>query len=983
MKASAKSNRGPHGLRALVALVTLVVFLASGALVSEAQAEYGIRDFQVNFEEKDGSFAGQAGSHPFAVTTSFGLNDLGEIGPFEFSTDGRPKEVVLQQIAGLVGDATAIKQCSTEDFLDVGAGPFGNFGSASECADNTVVGVQATAIVGPNVLMPSGPVYNVTPPPGVAVRLAFDVLTVPVTVDVGIKPGGDYNVTATLHNSPQIIEFFNTVIQLWGVPADPGHDVLRGFCGSNLYEPLGGEFGGFQPTYGEPCSANTSEAPFLTLPGNCNGPQETVFETDSWEDPDRWVSGSTLTHNNAEPPSPQGFSGCNKLNFSPKVNAKATSANAGAGSGLNFDIDFNDEGLTSPDGLAQSTMKKAKITLPEGVTVDPSIAEGIGVCSPGDLANEKIDTAPGGGCPQDSKIGTVEVDTPLLADTIDGQVYLAKPYDNLAEDSLIAFYIVLKNAKNGILVKLPAKVAPDPNTGQLVTTVDEAPQLPFSHFHFHFREGQRAPLITPSACGTYTTEAELTPWARPDDPVTQLSTFEITGGVDGGPCPSGGVPPFDPSFSGGALNNAAAAYSQFDMRLLRSDGEQDLTKFSATLPPGVVGNLSGVGKCSDADVAAAKGKTGTEELASPSCPPNSQIGTTIAGAGVGTALTYVPGHIYLGGPYHGDPLSVIAITPAVAGPFDAGDVVVQEALTLNPATAEVEVDGSASDPIPHILKGIPLKLRELRVEVDRRDFTLNPTSCAPSSVKATLWGSFLDVLSPADDKPVDRSDRYQAADCQALGFNPHLGLHLKGGTRRGSYPGLKAVYTPKSGDANVKGLVVRLPRSAFLEQGHIRTICTRVQYAAESCPAAARYGYIKAWTPLLEEPLQGPVWLRSSNHKLPDLVFDLRGLVNVEVSTRIDSVHGGIRASVENAPDAPISRVLLHMQGGKKGLIVNSRNLCFKPGRNHANVQGSGQNGKQFAAKPLMQTRCSKARKHKRHQRRARRARVARASAAG
>src|SRR5665811_150513 len=386
---------------------------------------------------------------------------------------------------------------------------------------------------------------------------------------------------------------------------------------------------------------------------------------------------------------------------------------------------------------------------------------------------------------------------------------------------------------------------------------------------------------------------------------------------------------------------------------------------------------SGITKCSEAAVAAAKAKTGLEERADPSCPPNSEIGKTIAGAGVGTALTYVPGKLYLGGPYHGDPLSVIAITPAVAGPFDTGTVVVQEALDLNPKTAEVEVDGSASDPIPHILKGIPLKLRELRVEVDRPNFTLNPTSCAPSSVEATLFGSYLDVFSPADDRPVDLSDRYQAANCLNLGFAPRLGLKLKGGTKRGNFPGLKAHYKPFSGHANIKDLVVRLPRSAFLEQGHIRTICTRVQFAADNCPKGAQYGYIRAWTPLLDEPLQGPVWLRSSNHKLPDLVFDLKGIVDVEVQTRIDSVRGGIRARVENAPDAPISRVILNMQGGKKGLIVNSRNLCTKR-KARANAQFIGQNGKRFKRKPALRPQCRHKAKRSSH---ARVSRVAGASA--
>jgi hypothetical protein len=308
---------------------------------------------------------------------------------------------------------------------------------------------------------------------------------------------------------------------------------------------------------------------------------------------------------------------------------------------------------------------------------------------------------------------------------------------------------------------------------------------------------------------------------------------------------------------------------------------------------------------------------------------------------------------------------VISITPALAGPFDAGTVAVQLALTLNSKTAEVEVDGAASDPIPHILKGIVLKLRDLRISVDRQNFTLNPTSCAPSSAKATLFGAYLNVFDPSDDVPVGLSTRYQAADCQSLPYKPAIDLQLKGGTRRGGHPGLLATYKARKGDANTKGLVIRLPRSAFLDQAHIRTICTRVQFAAKSCPPAAQYGYIKATTPLLDEPLEGPVWLRSSNHKLPDLVFDLHGLVDVEVSTRIDSAHGGIRASIESAPDAPLSKVVLRMQGGKKGLIVNSRNLCGATSK--ADVELTGQNGKVSTSNPVMKADCGGKRGHKRH----------------
>jgi hypothetical protein len=404
------------------------------------------------------------------------------------------------------------------------------------------------------------------------------------------------------------------------------------------------------------------------------------------------------------------------------------------------------------------------------------------------------------------------------------------------------------------------------------------------------------------------------------------------------------------------------------MRLIREDGEQDMTKFSSILPPGELGSLKGVAKCPDSAVPIAKAKTGREELAAPSCPASSLIGHTLAGAGVGGALTYVKGYVYLAGPYKGDPLSVIAVTPAVAGPFDAGTVVVRLALTLNPKTAEVEVDGANSDPIPHIIKGIVLKVRDLRVYVDRPNFTLNPTSCDESSARATLFGSYLDVFNPNDDVPVALSTRYQAANCLNLGFKPRLQLKLKGGTKRGGHPGLTANYVPRGGDANVKGLVVRLPRSAFLDQAHIRTICTRVQFAEDACPKGAQYGYIKAFTPLLDEPLQGPVWLRSSSHKLPDLVFDLHGLVDIEVAVRIDSARGGIRATVEDTPDAPLTKVVLQMQGAKKGLIINSRNLCGAKSR--ANVEFNAQNGKVSKSNPVMQPQCGGgSRKHKKRRR--------------
>jgi hypothetical protein len=395
-----------------------------------------------------------------------------------------------------------------------------------------------------------------------------------------------------------------------------------------------------------------------------------------------------------------------------------------------------------------------------------------------------------------------------------------------------------------------------------------------------------------------------------------------------------------------------------------------MTKISVKLPPGVVGKLAGLSKCSDAAIAQARSRTGKngghEELASPSCPASSEIGHTLGGAGVGQVLTYAEGKLYLSGPYNGAPLSVVSILPAVAGPFDIGTVVTRLALRINPKTAEVLVDGSSSDPIPHILAGIPLKVRDIRVYVDRPNFTLNSTSCAPKEAGATLWSGGDNVFSVADDFPHSLTSPYQAAECASLGFKPNLRLQLKGGTKRGGHPGLIGTYRPRPGDANLKDMVVRLPSSAFLDQAHIRTICTRVQFAADACPKAAQYGYITAWTPLLDEPLEGPVWLRSSDHKLPDLVFDLHGFIDVEVATRIDSFKGGIRANVESPPDAPLTKVVLRMQGAKKGLIINSRNLCAGK-RSRANAEFTGHNGKEFKSNPVMEPDCGgKKRKAKR-----------------
>jgi len=923
----------------------LGVALALSAMASfstPAQAAFGLSELSVSFTEKDGAPARQAGSHPYAMRTTFRVNSRFHPQKKANVVDGALRDLDVTLPAGFVGNPTAVPTCETIDFLTTDSSGHPGCADSSALGQLTVKLGGATGIEGEETVA----VYNMDPSPGVAAKLGFLVAEAPIVVEVGIADRHPYQVVARLRNTSQIAEVLASDFVLWGNPADPSHDPDRGDCGfSNFPEE-------------ESCSAKVPERPFLTLPRSCEGPLATHFLAVSWWSGDPVHPGPPESFT-GEAQSPS-LIGCSKLPFGPTQSAQPTTEAAESPSGLAFGLGVKDEGIANPDGVAASDIRDATVTFPEGMTVNPSLAEGLAACSPADLARESVSSAPGEGCPEASKVGTIEAETPVLEEEVlHGALYVATPDDPTTRepgaenpfDALIAQYVVIKDPELGLIVKQAGELHADPRTGQLIATFADLPPFPLSAVRLRLTEGGRSPLITPPRCGPYETLADFVPSAEPTASFRAASSFQVTQGVGGGPCPSG-PQPFEPGFRAGSVDNNAAAHTPFHMRLTRRDGDQDLTRFDADLPQGLLAKLKGAAKCPDSTIAQAKAKTGRAEIASPSCPANSRIGGVWGGAGVGSQLTYVPGSLYLAGPVGKAPLSVVGIVPAVAGPFDVGTVVVRQALRVNPVSGVAEVDGAASDPIPHILAGIPLRVRDIRVDVDRPDFTLNPTDCSPFATVASIWGGGADVFSVADDSPVSRQARFRVANCSRLGFKPRLAIKLKGGTERGAHPALTAVYRPRKGDANVESIQARLPRSAFLEQAHIRTICTRVQFAGDSCPPGSVYGHVTATTPLLEEPLSGPVYLRSSNNDLPDMVLDLHGLVDVEVAARIDSMRGGIRATFPDAPDAPLTRVILRMQGAKKGLIVNSTDLCAK--RNRATVVLGAQNGKRRSIRPVV-----------------------------
>jgi hypothetical protein len=927
--------------------ITLALLLLAAALLpaSAMAEEFEYDKYDVDSASVELSTT-QAGAHA-DFTTNFLLTEK------EGTPYARTRDVIVELPPGLFGNPEAFPKCTPVQF---GTDLFN-----TECPQDSQVGaIDITIGGGFKLLFLDSPIYNMPAPGGdVVARFGFYGGPYPAFLDVRVDPETNALIAGVQGaSSAQLL--IGAQSTFWGVPAAPLHDPerLTPYESANGLSPPGGGRDSTLP-----------ETPFMTNPTSCTPGQTVTFNLTSYQLP-----GQTFTK---VVPFPQ-ITGCGLVEFSPEASLAPTTSQGTTGSGLDYGLKFPTKGLQFGHLNYGSELSRAEVTLPEGMSVNPSQAEGIGVCTQADLAKETYDSAPNVGCPESSKVGSVEAITPVIDRTPKGSLYLAKPYEN-PFGSLLALYMVLKVPDRGVLVKLAGKVTLDPATGQITTVFEDIPELPVAEFKLHFREGARAPLVTPTACAIHTAASNLTPHSAPEKVVGKENSFQITSGPDHGPCPTGGLPPFKPGLVAGAINNAAGSFSPFNVRLTRTDAEQEITHFSIKLPPGEVAKLSGVPFCPEAAIAAAKARTGIhgaeEELLAPSCPPASEIGHSLAGSGVGQVLVYVPGKVYLAGPYNGSALSIVAITAAKAGPFDLGTVVIREALEINPETGEVFIDATGSDPIPHILLGVPVRVRDLRAYVDRPEFALNPTDCTRTSVASTLRGAGLDFTSEADNNPLTVSTPFQVADCAALPFEPKLSLALKGGTRRGAHPALSATLRMNGiGEAGIARTQVTLPKSEFIENAHFDTICTRVQFKegavpGEKCPPGSVYGKAKAVTPLLDEPLEGNVFLRSSEHELPDLVIALHsGKIDVVLVGTVDSVNERLRTTFEAVPDAPVTSFTLQMQGGSKGLFVNSTNLCLAKRR--AIVKFTGQNGKRHNAKPVLRVRCggkgSKANKRRR-----------------
>jgi hypothetical protein len=868
--------------------------LAMGVLAVFAPAAWAGFGFPVeggmavSITNQDGTPDLQAGSHPFAYSTTLSVNTEDREGNTA-PAGGDVKDIEVSLPAGFVGDPLATPQCTLAEFRANFAENLLEF--KESCPDASQIGILEVRF-GELKFYPE--VYNLVPQVGYPAEFGFRVLGVPVVIVPRVRTGGDYGITATFLNLPDAFTFTAGKLTLWGVPSEAGHDSERGPCwGSSGY------FDGVKT--GRECPTTGISKPFLSLPTSCDGPLHFSTRVDSYDDPGVYSEAQTTT---------PALTGCDKLAFAPDVIAQPEPAQAASPSGLSVEIQVP-QTYDNPAGLAESNLKDTTVTLPSGVAVNPSAGDGLAGCSEGEFG---LHNASEVACPEASKIGAVEVTTPLLENPLRGGVYLAEQ-GNLPGNgsnpfgSLLALYLTVRDPQSGVLVKLAGEVKPDPITGQLVTTFLNNPQVPFNSLKLSFFAGPRAAIVNPPLCGSYTTSTEMTPWSGAASS-TPGWTFKINSGPGGAQCTT--TQPFSPQLVSGTVSNQAGAFTPYSLTFFRSDGEQNLARIQLTTPPGLLGSLANVALC------------GEPQAQQGTCGPESEIGTVTVGVGAGSNPYYVAGKAFLTGSYNGAPYGLSFVVPAIAGPLNLGTVVVRAAVNVNPSTAALTV---TSEPLPQILQGVPLNIRAVNVTMNREHFIFNPTNCNPLSIDATLT-SALGASVPV-------STRFQATNCTSLAFTPKFTVTTSGKTSRAAGASLDArILVPAgSSQANFARVKVELPKALPSRLTTLQKACTAQVFDTNpaACPSASLVGYAKASTPLLPVTLSGPAYFVShGGEAFPSLIVVLQGYgVRVDlVGSTFISKKGITSSTFASVPDVPVSTFELYLPEGPYSALAANGSLC-------------------------------------------------------
>jgi hypothetical protein len=864
-------------------------------VVSGSPTQFGPGNYEQVAYNEDGSVDTQAGSHPYGLTTTLDLNRTAEA-PYQ---PALPKDLRFNLPPGLIGNPQPFPQCSDAAF-NKSIVLFVN-----ECPPNTALGVASITIYEPILggqFTIASPVFNLKPSVGEPARFGFRAGFAGVILDTSVRTGGDYGVTVSVNNITQLASFLSSQVTFWGVPGDPIHDQSRG------WQCINGGVWGLVTEQVAPCKTQNESGPppFLSLPTSCTGPLQTTMQADSW------AQAGSFTAPLA-PPFEPSTDGCNRLPFSSSIGVAPDGQAGSSPSGLTVGIHVPQDALLNTTGLAEANVKDTTVALPTGVVLNPAAADGLEACSEVQIALSQDSVS---SCPEASKVGTVEIKTPLLPDALTGAVYLAAQNAN-PFGSLVALYIVAEDPISGTLVKVAGEVKPDPVTGQLVSTFKDTPQLPFEDLSLHFFGGSRAPLGTPALCGSYTTRAAIAPWSG-NDPAEPSSEFQIVSGPDGSACAS--PLPFSPSLTAGSTNIQAGAFTPFTTTMSREDGQQSLQGIVLHMPPGISGLLSSVKLCGEAQANA-----GT-------CGADSEIGETTVSVGLGgTPFSVKGGKVFITEGYGGAPYGLSIVNPAKAGPFDLGQVVVRAKIEVDPITAALTITTDNTGPykIPTILDGIPLQIKHVNVLINRPGFTFNPTNCNPMSITGTL--SSTEGATSALSVPL------QVTNCATLAFKPGFKLSTSGRTSRANGASLHVKLTypkaPFGSQANIGKVKVDLPKQLPSRLTTLQKACPDNTFNQNpaSCSPQSRVGEAKATTPLLPVPLTGPAYFVShGGAKFPELVIVLSGFgTTVQLHAETFISPAGITSSTfRTVPDVPVGTFELTLPQGKYSALAANGNLC-------------------------------------------------------
>jgi hypothetical protein len=919
--------------------------------IGEGATPFGVENYRLALEEESGASLTEAGAHPYQLTTTVALNQGASIE----TPPAIVKDIASSWPAGLVGNPSPFPQCPEALFDESNTANNGG----NNCPSDTAIGV---AIVHAQLKSGFGggppfpwttvvPLFNLPPAPGEPARAGFILEKTPVTFDAAVRTGRDYGVVVTSHNLTEVQGLGSATIVTWGTPGAASHDKSRGWqCingGSDRTEasPLCGALGESQPP------------PFLSAPTSCTGSLQSTVAVDSWREPNNVIVAPL-----SEPIS--ALSGCNRLPFSAKIAVAPDLQSASTSTGLTVKVSVPQEAGANANGLADADVRDTTVTLPEGVQLNPSAGDGLQACtgdpgalsagqlaSPGDEIGFKGEAEVDPGlramtfterlpnplsleqgiefCPDAAKIANVKIKTPLLPNELKGSVYLASQNAN-PFGTLLAMYLVAEDRVSGTLVKLPGEVRLSP-TGQITTTFENTPQVPFESLELAFFGGERAPLATPSRCGSYTTQASFTPWSG-NAPVKAESTFEITSGPDGKPCPGASLP-FNPSLTGGTTNNNGGAFSPLSTTISRQDGEQSMQSVTLHMPPGVSGILSGVKLCPEAQA-----NEGT-------CGPESQIGETTVSAGIGADPVAVKGgKVYLTEKYAGAPFGLSIVNPVKAGPFDLEHdtskpsenmpscdcIVVRGKIEVNPTTAALTVTTDPSGPhaIPHLIDGVPVQIKKVNVLINRPGFTFNATNCKAMQLTGSI-GSDEGASSPV-------SVPFQDSNCARMPFEPTFTASTSAKTSKKDGASLHVSLTYPKGvlgqDTNLKYVKVELPKALPSELETLKKACLESVFNANpaSCPAASVIGHAVVHTPVLPVPLQGPAYFVSHGGKeFPSLTIVLQGYgVSIELVGETYISKGVTSSTFSSTPDVPFESFELTLPEGEYSALAANGNLC-------------------------------------------------------